>query len=54
MPCPLQAGTPVKDIRDGSYYVLVEGEADWNRYLERIEEKIGMLIFQIYRRFVIN
>lgn len=39
MPCPLQAGTPVKDIRNGSYYVLVEGEADWDRYLERIEEK---------------
>lgn len=39
MPCPLQAGTTVKDIRNGSYYVLVEGEADWNRYLNRIEEK---------------
>ena len=39
MPCPLQAGTTVKDIRNGSYYVLEEGEADWNRYLERIEEK---------------
>ena len=39
MPCPLQAGTPVKDIRNGSYYVLEEGEADWNRYLDRIEEK---------------
>ena len=39
MPCPLQAGTPVKDIRNGSYYVLEEGEADWNRYLNRIEEK---------------
>lgn len=39
MPCPLQAGTSVKDIRNGSYYVLEEGEADWNRYLERIEEK---------------
>ena len=39
MPCPLQAGTPVKDIRNGSYYVLVEGETDWDRYLERIEEK---------------
>ena len=39
MPCPLQAGTPVKDIRDGSYYILGEGEEDWNRYLERIEEK---------------
>lgn len=22
MPCPLQAGTTVKDIRNGSYYVL--------------------------------
>lgn len=30
MPCPLQAGTPVKDIRDGSYYILGEGEEDWN------------------------
>ena len=39
MPCPLQAGTPVKDIRNGSYYILAEGEADWNRYLNRIEEK---------------
>ena len=39
MPCPLQAGTPVKDIRNGSYYVLEEGEADWNRYLDRINEK---------------
>ena len=39
IPCPLQAGTTVKDIRNGSYYVLEEGEADWNRYLERIEEK---------------
>lgn len=39
MPCPLQAGTPVKDIRNGSYYVLVEGEADWDRYLERIHLK---------------
>ena len=27
------------DTRNGSYYVLEEGEADWNRYLERIEEK---------------
>ena len=54
MPWPLQAGTPVKDIRDGSYYVLVEGEADWNRYLERIEEKNWYVDFQIYRRFVIN
>ena len=24
---------------DGSYYILAEGEADWNRYLNRIEEK---------------
>ena len=39
MPCPLQAGTPVKDIRNGLYYVLAGGEADWNRYLNRIEEK---------------
>ena len=39
MPCPLQAGTTVKDIRNGSYYVLAGGEADWNRYLNRIEEK---------------
>lgn len=39
MPCPLQAGTPVKDIRNGSYYVLEKGEADWNRYLDRINEK---------------
>lgn len=39
MPCPLQAGTPVRDIRDGSYYILGEGEEDWKRYLERIEEK---------------
>lgn len=39
MPCPLQAGTPVKDIRDGSYYILGEGEEEWNRYLDRIEEK---------------
>lgn len=39
IPCTLQAGTAVKDIRNGSYYVLEEGEADWNRYLERIEEK---------------
>ena len=39
MPCPLQAGTSVKDIRNGSYYILAEGEADWNRYLNRIEEK---------------
>ena len=49
MPCPLQAGTPVRDIRNGSYYILGEGEEDWNRYLERIEEKNGMLIFLIYR-----
>ena len=39
MPCLLQAGTTVKDIRNGSYYVLAGGEADWNRYLNRIEEK---------------
>lgn len=39
IPCPLQAGTPVKDIRDSSYYILGEGEKDWKRYLERIEEK---------------
>ena len=39
MPCPLQAGTTVKDIRNGSYYVLAIKEADWNRYLNRIEEK---------------
>lgn len=38
MPCPLQSGTPVKDIRDGSYYIL-GGEETWKRYLERIEEK---------------
>lgn len=45
MPCPLQAGTPVRDIRNGSYYILGEGEEDWNRYLERIEEKKGYVDF---------
>lgn len=39
MPWPLHAGTSVRDIRDGSYYILGEGEEDWKRYLERIEEK---------------
>lgn len=28
-----------ESIRNGSYYVLAGGEADWNRYLNRIEEK---------------
>ena len=39
MPCPLQSGAPVKDIRDGSYYILGGGEETWKGYLERIEEK---------------
>lgn len=34
-----QSGKYVYVVEDGSYYVLVEGEADWDRYLERIEEK---------------
>ena len=28
-----------KTLMNGSYYILAEGEADWNRYLNRIEEK---------------
>lgn len=38
MPFTLQVGLPVKDVRDGEYYILEEGEEDWNRYLQRIEE----------------
>lgn len=29
----------IRRPEDGSYYILAEGEADWNRYLNRIEEK---------------
>ena len=37
--CYKSAGTPVKDIVDGTYGILSFGEDDWNDYLQEIKDR---------------
>ena len=37
--CYKSAGTPVKDIVDGTYGILSSGEDDWNDYLQEIKDR---------------
>ena len=37
--CYKSAGTPVKDIVDGTYGILSSGEDDWNNYLQEIKDR---------------
>lgn len=39
IPFDLQAGTPVKDVINGTYGILAQGKEAWNKYLQNIENR---------------
>lgn len=39
VPFDLQVGSPVKDVTSGTYGVLAQGKEEWDKYLQKIENR---------------